>query len=372
MMRQMRTHGFHLNVVGRARTWFIVTGAIMLLSLAALGVRGINAGLDFRGGTEFTAAAKTSSVNVQSVRNALGKAGLADATVQRVGTKEILVETKHLPTSEQTKAVNAIAAVAHVRADDVNVTDVGPKWGAQITAKAVRALIIFLLIVTLFLSLRLEPKMAGAAFIAMIHDLLVTAGIYAITGIEVTPATVIALLTILGYSLYDTVVIFDRVKDRTAQLSAAGRTTYSAAANDALNQVLVRSINTSVTALLPVGSLLFVGSYLLGAQTLRELALALFIGIIAGTYSSIFVATPIVAVWKEREARWSQLRTRIAARGQDVMAVPSTAAPAAPAAAPAAPTTETAVATAPRPANGQQQPRKGPPPRRKKKKRRKR
>jgi len=260
-----------------------------------------------------------------------------------------------------------------------DLTDVGPKWGAQITAKAVRALIIFLLILTIFLSVRLEPKMAGAAFIAVVHDLLVTAGIYALTGIEVTPATVIALLTILGYSLYDTVVIFDRVKDRTAQLSAAGRTTYSAAANDALNQVLVRSINTSATALLPVGSLLFVGSYLLGAQTLRELALALFIGIIAGTYSSIFVATPIVAVWKEREPRWAQLRARIAARGQDTMAVPPSA-PAAPAAATetatAAPSGGVATATQPQPSSGggqQQQPRRsGPPPRRKKKKRRKR
>jgi preprotein translocase subunit SecF len=381
MMRQMRGHSFHLNVVGRARMWFMITGAVMLLSLLFLGVRGINAGLDFRGGTEFTAAAKTRTVNVQEVRNALGGAGVANATVQTVGSKEIQVETKHLSPSAQTKAVAALAKVARVRPDDVNVTDVGPKWGAQITAKAVRALIIFLLLLTIFLSVRLEPKMAGAAFIAVVHDLLVTAGIYALTGIEVTPATVIALLTILGYSLYDTVVIFDRVKDRTAQLSAAGRTTYSAAANDALNQVLARSINTSATALLPVGSLLFVGSYLLGAQTLRELALALFIGIIAGTYSSIFVATPIVAVWKEREPRWAQLRARIAARGQDTMAVPS-AAPAAPAPAtstePASvPSGAVATATPPPASSGggqqqQQQRRGGPPPRRKKKKRRKR
>lgn len=373
MMRQMRTHGFHLNVVGRSRTWFIVTGAVMLLSLLSLGVRGINAGLEFRGGSEFEAIARTKTVNVTQVRNALGKAGLSNATVQKVGTKEILVQTKHLPTAEQTKVVNAVAEVAHIAANDVNVTDVGPKWGAQITAKAVRALIIFFLVVTLFLSIRLEPKMAGAAFVALVHDLLVTAGIYSLTGIEVTPATVIALLTILGYSLYDTVVIFDRVKERTAQLSAAGRTTYSAAANDALNQVLVRSINTSATALLPVGSLLFVGSFLLGAQTLRELALALFIGILAGTYSSIFVATPIVATWKEREPRWSQLRARIAARGQDTMMVP--AAPMAPpstepARVPSAPSGEASTAAVqPRPAGGGQS-RGAPPPRRKKKKKR--
>ncbi len=375
-MHQMQGARFHLNVVGRARTWFIITAAVMLLSIASLAVRGINAGLEFRGGTEFTAAAKTKTVSVTRVRDALGKAGIPNATVQRVGRNEIVVETKHMKASQQAKATKVVADMAHVRQSDVSVTDVGPKWGAQITAKAVRALVIFFLIVTIFLSVRLEPKMAGAAFVALVHDLLVTAGIYSLTGIEVTPATVIALLTILGYSLYDTVVIFDRVKERTAQLSAAGRTTYSAAANDALNQVLVRSINTSATALLPVGSLLFVCSYLLGAQTLRELALALFIGIIAGTYSSIFVATPIVAVWKERETRWSQLRARIAARGQDMMAVPQTAArpePAQPAAVPAAQPSAAQQQQQARPSGGggggaqRNQPK-----RRKKKKRRKR
>jgi preprotein translocase subunit SecF len=372
MMRDMRTHGFHFNVVGRWRTWFTVTAAVMLLSIASLGLRGINAGLEFRGGTEFTVAAKTRTVDVTNVRNALGKVGLSNATVQKVGQKEILVETKHLSSSRQQLAIRTLAKIAHTRADDVNVTDVGPKWGAQITAKAIRALIIFFILVTVFMSIRLEPKMAGAAFVALVHDLLVTAGIYSLTGIEVTPATVIALLTILGYSLYDTVVIFDRVKERTAQLSAAGRTTYSAAANDALNQVLVRSINTSATALLPVGSLLFVGSYLLGAQTLRELALALFIGIIAGTYSSIFVATPIVATWKERETRWAQLRARIAARGQDAMAPPAPpAVPRAPevAQSPVPTSTATAVAEQPRP-SGSGQSRGAPPPRRKKKKKR--
>jgi preprotein translocase subunit SecF len=186
--------------------------------------------------------------------------------------------------------------------------------------------------------------MAGAALVALFHDMLGTAGIYSLTGFEVTPATVIALLTILGYSLYDTVVIFDRVKDRTAGLSAAGRVTYSQAANDSLNQVLVRSVNTSVVSLLPVGSLLFVGSYLLGAQTLRELSLALFVGIGVGTYSSIFVATPILALWKEREQRWATLRARIGARAADAP-MPVPAAPRAPQA-PAAPQAPQPVAAA--------------------------
>ncbi len=374
MMHQMQGERFHLNVVGRARTWFIVTAVVMLASLASLAIRQINPSLEFRGGTELSVIART-TVDVQRVRNALGKAGLANATVQRVGKKQILVETKHQSPAQQEKSIKVLADIAKTPATEVNVTDVGPKWGAQITAKAVRALIIFFIIVTIFLSLRLEPKMAGAAFVALVHDLLVTAGIYSLTGIEVTPATVIALLTILGYSLYDTVVIFDRVKERTAQLSAAGRTTYSAAANDALNQVLVRSINTTMTALLPVASLLFVGSFLLGAQTLRELALALFIGILAGAYSSVFVATPIVAVWKERETRWSQLRARIAARGQDAMAVPpppSRPEAAQPAAVPSAPAG--AVASQPQqqaqPSSGGGGGQRNQPPRRKKKKKR--
>jgi preprotein translocase subunit SecF len=165
--------------------------------------------------------------------------------------------------------------------------------------------------------------------LAMIHDIVITAGVYSLSGFEVTPSTVIALLTILGYSLYDGVVIFDRVKERTAQLSAAGRITYSQAVNEALNQVLLRSLNTTVVSLLPVGSLLFVGSFLLGAQTLRELALALFIGLAAGAYSSVFIATPALALWKERESRWSTLRARLAARTGEMQ--PAFAAPVPPA-----------------------------------------
>jgi preprotein translocase subunit SecF len=191
--------------------------------------------------------------------------------------------------------------------------------------------------------------------LALMHDLVVTAGLYSLSGFEVTPSTVIALLTILGYSLYDTVVIFDRVKERTSGLSAAGRVTYTEAANDALNQVLLRSFNTSIISLIPVGSLLFVGSFLLGAQTLRELALALFVGLATGAYSSVFIATPIVAMWKEREDRWSSLRLRIAARGGDTGFASATTDTLA---APSLMEAPTAVATAPRPKPRSQQRRK--------------
>jgi preprotein translocase subunit SecF len=325
MMRRLRRGDFHFNIVGRARRWFLLSGAVVLISIVSLFVRGINAGLEFRGGSAFTVQeALTTHDTVVQVRTAVQKAGIADPTVQKVGARGFQVETEHLAPSDQDKVATAIANATGVKRNDVEIEDVGPKWGKQITAKAVRALIIFMVVVTLYMSVRLEPKMAGAAFLALVHDLLITAGIYSLTGFEVTPATVIALLTVLGYSLYDTVVIFDRVKERTQNLSASANITYSQAANQSVNQVLMRSLNTSVTGLLPVGSLLFVGSFLLGAQTLRELALALFIGLTTGTYSSIFLATPAVAVWKEREERWQKLRARVAARrgGEPVPAAP--------------------------------------------------
>jgi preprotein translocase subunit SecF len=275
--------------------------------------------------------------------------------VQKIGSRGFLVETGHLVPTAQDKVATAISERAGVNRNDVEIQDVGPKWGKQITNKAVRALIIFMVVVVLYMSLRLEPKMAGAAFIALVHDIIVTAGIYSLSGFVVTPATVVALLTVLGYSLYDTVVIFDRVKERSGSLSAAGAITYSDAANQSINQVLMRSLNTSITGLLPVGSLLFVGSFLLGAQTLRELALALFIGLTAGTYSSIFIASPVVALWKEREQRWATLRARVAARRGDAAAVPAsrpvTAQPA-PVGAPAATMRRPEVAAPAQPTSG--------------------
>jgi preprotein translocase subunit SecF len=322
-MRRMQRHEGHFDFIGRARMWFIISGILVVISLGSLGIRKVNAGLEFRGGTAFRGEAKT-NVSVSDVRSALDEAGVHDATIQKVGDRGILAETEHLDPKLQTKAVNAMAGVLDLQRNEVNVTDVGPKWGAQITSKAVRALIIFLIVVVLYLTIRLELRMAGAAMLALFHDVVITAGVYSLSGFEVTPSTVIALLTILGYSLYDTVVIFDRVKDHTRNLSAAGRVTYSQAANEALNQVLVRSLNTSIVSLLPVGSLLFVGSVLLGASTLRELALALFIGIAVGTYSSIFVATPALALLKEREPRWATLRARLAARSAELTAPPRT------------------------------------------------
>lgn len=321
MMRRLRRGDFHIDFIGRTRVWIGLMIVVLAVSVLSLGLRGINAGLEFRGGTSFEVEARSRGVTVSDMRTALASAGVDQATVQEVGSRGFLVGTPHLGPRTQEAAAGAIADVTGVERSDINVQDVGPKWGRQITNKAIQALIVFLVVAVIYISIRLEPKMAGAAMAAVLHDLVATAGIYSLSGFVVTPATVIAFLTVLGYSLYDTVVIFDRVKERTATLSAAGSVTYGAAANASLNQVLTRSISTSVTSLIPVGSLLFVGSLLLGAQTLRELALALFVGLTAGAYSSIFVATPILVLWKEREQRWGTLRARIAARGAAEAAV---------------------------------------------------
>ena len=204
-----------------------------------------------------------------------------------------------------------LAELAGVERNGVSTETIGSKWGSTVSRKAVIALLVFLVVVTIYVSLRMEFKMAVAALVALLHDLIITAGIFALARFEVTPATVIALLTILGYSLYDTVVVFDKVRENTGSLTAMSRTTYSQATNLAVNQTMMRSLNTSLASLLPILGLLLVGSYLLGAETLKDLALALFVGVAAGAYSSIFIAPPIVAMWKEKEPRYAQLRARV-------------------------------------------------------------
>jgi preprotein translocase subunit SecF len=208
--------------------------------------------------------------------------------------------------------VSTVAVVTGANVSDITIDAVGPTFGAEVTRAAIEALLVFLLFVALFIAWRFEWKMAAAALAALFHDLIITSGLFAALGISVTPATVIALLTILGYSLYDTVVVFDKVTENVEELH--DRATYSDIVNLSMNQVLMRSINTSMTSLIPVGSLLFVGSYLFGANSLLEFAIALFIGIGIGTYSSIFVAAPLLAMWKEREDEWVTARKRVARR----------------------------------------------------------
>jgi preprotein translocase subunit SecF len=241
-------------------------------------------------------------------------------TVRSTGETQARVRVEHIEDRNKLSQVQeTLAQVAgqldesgKPNVDAVSIDDVGPNWGRQVSNKALRGLIVFLIAVGLYISFRFEPKMAAAALIALAHDLIVTAGIYALVGFTVTPATVIALLTLLGYSLYDTVVVFDRVRENS-EAAGAGRSSYSDVVNKSVNQVLMRSMNTSLTSLLPVGALLFVGAYLLSAVTLEDLALALFVGILVGTYSSVFIASPVLALWKQREPKY-QARTARAGR----------------------------------------------------------
>ncbi len=223
------------------------------------------------------------------------------------------VQSKDLTHAEQAKVTAALAKYGHIADSAVSVTNVGPTWGEKVSSKALQALIVFFFVIAGYLTFRFEWRMALAAIIAVLHDIIITVGVYAVTGFEVTPATVVAFLTILGFSLYDTVVVFDKVKDNQARLGTVRGDTYSTMVNRSLNQVLMRSINTSIVALLPVASLLFVGTYAFGGLALRDFALALFVGLLTGAYSSIFVATPILAWLKEREPRYRALRERAAA-----------------------------------------------------------
>jgi preprotein translocase subunit SecF len=302
------------DFVGRRRTWYAISGAILVISIVALLVRGLDFSVDFKGGAvfQFSAPAATQT----EISDTVSHVGVAGASVQqltgKLGNKSWQVQTDAL-TSQQTGQVES-ALTSQLHATDMSTTFVGASWGGQITSKALEALIAFLIVIVLYLTIAFEWKMAVAAFVALLHDLVIATGVYALTGFQVSPATVIGLLTILGYSLYDTVVVFDKVRENTAGLLGGARTTYSGAANLALNQTLVRSINTSIIALLPVAAILFVGGGLLGAGELKDLALVLFVGMLSGTYSSIFIATPVLCDLKEREPQYKALAKRVSVR----------------------------------------------------------
>ncbi len=302
-----------IDFVGNRKRGFTISAAVIGVSLLSMVFLGFNVGVDFEGGTviEMENPAKASLANV---RDALGEVGLANAKVQSRG-EGVRIQTEQLPAEKEQALVEAIAAVVGVDPSEASRQTVGPTFGRQVAESALRALIFFLIAVAIYISIRLEWKMALTGLLALGHDLVLTAGVYSLVRFEVSPATVIAILTILGYSLYDTVVVFDKVLENTKERGE--RHTISAIVNMSMNQVFMRSVNTSLTSLLPIGSLLFVGSFLLGATTLREFALALFIGVFAGTYSSIFVAAPVLARWKEREDHWQRVRRRVERKGTE-------------------------------------------------------
>jgi preprotein translocase subunit SecF len=305
----------HFQFIERSWRWAVLSGALVLISLVAFVVSGLNLGIDFEGGTQwqFTVGSAKGSASVSDVRGAIDPLGLGDAKVLIVGSDSVRVQSKDLSSAEQAKVTAALAKYAGIADAQISVTNVGPTWGDKVSSKALTALIVFFFVIAAYLTFRFEWRMALAAIIAVVHDIIITVGVYAVTQFEVTPATVVAFLTILGFSLYDTVVVFDKVKDNQARLGTVRGDTYSLMVNRSLNQVLMRSINTSIVALLPVASLLFVGTYAFGGLALRDFALALFVGLLTGAYSSIFVATPILAWLKEREPRYRSLRERAAA-----------------------------------------------------------
>jgi preprotein translocase subunit SecF len=300
------------DFVGRRRIWFSISAAVIIIAVAGLVVRGLNFGIEFRGGAEFRVPAANCSV--ESARAAVAAHSRGEPIVQKLGDGEIRAQTEPITAVEADDINSALSSLCGVPQSAISRQIIGATWGGEVTNRALIALVVFLGLVVAFISIAFEFKMALAAFVALLHDLIITAGLYAIVGFEVTPATVIGMLTILGYSLYDTIVVFDSVRENTHRLDGGTRSTYSDAANLAVNQTLVRSINTSVIALMPVGAILFVGAYALGAGVLKDLSLVLFVGIAASTLSSIFIATPLLADLKEREPGMRALRKRVETR----------------------------------------------------------
>ena len=300
----------YLNIVGNWKIVYAISSTIFVVAIIALFARGLNFGIDFTGGTELTV--KTNSgATISKIRSTTGKFGYADAQIQSTGDNTFVIRVPELKDQQKTKLVDGLAKDIGIQKDKsgnyiVNVNDVGPGWGAQVSRQAIIGLAMFLVAVIIYISLRFEFKMAITAIEEIVHDFVITIGIYALLGFEVTPATVIAVLTILGYSLYDTIVIFDRIKENSDQLTRQSRKTYSDTVNESVNEVLVRSINTSLVTLIPIVSIL-----LFGGTTLKEFALPLFIGILSGTYSSIILAPPILAQWKETEPKYRTYREQI-------------------------------------------------------------
>ncbi|MFM1788973.1 MAG: hypothetical protein RLZZ12_322 [Actinomycetota bacterium] len=303
-----------LEIIANRKKWYLLSLVFVLLSMFALGFKGVELSIEFKGGSSFTVTAPTGTID--QAKAAVTRSGYAgELRAQTIGEDKIRIQTGVIEQSQSNSIQDALAEEFGVTVESIDTQNVGPSWGEEISRKALQGLIAFLVIIMIYLALAFEPKMAIAAIVALIHDVFITVGIYALVGFEVSPSTVIGFLTILGYSLYDTVVVFDKVRENTRAITATGRYTYGQATNLAVNQTIVRSLNTSLIALLPVAAILFVGAGILGAGTLKDLSLALFIGLIAGTYSSIFIAAPVLVQLREREPAIKALNQRVLARG---------------------------------------------------------
>jgi preprotein translocase subunit SecF len=314
-----------IDFVGRKWLWYAMSGLIVILAVGGLWVQGLNMGIEFTGGAQYRVSLPSSQVTqneADSLRNAVAGTGInaaATPVVTTSGTNAILVQVEPLTSTESAQIQDAIVQETGVDpAKAISQDDIGASWGKEVAKRSFTGLVVFLVLVVLFIWAYFRQwKMSVAALVALAHDVIITIGVYALSGFEVTPATVTGVLTILGFSLYDTVVVFDKVRENTKNLRER-RTTYAAQANLAVNQTLVRSINTSIVALIPVAAILYVGAVQLGSSSLKDLALALFVGMAAGTYSSIFIATPLLAQLKasESEVQLAEKRAKARARQQ--------------------------------------------------------
>ncbi|MBP6994687.1 MAG: protein translocase subunit SecF [Phycicoccus sp.] len=302
-----------IPVVAQRSRFYLISLIVIAIAVGGLVWKGLNLGLEFRGGSEFRVALSAEPSNYESTARdavtATGSEGTVNVTL--LGTNTVRVQTERLDQDTSAAARTALAESFNVPEADVSATFIGPSWGASVSQKALQALIIFLLLTALVMAVYFRTwKMALAALLALAHDMVITLGVYALVGFEVTPASMIGFLTVLGYSLYDTVVVFDKVRENTDEAFGNGRLSYAQAANLAVNQTMVRSINTTVVALLPITAILVVGFGWLGPGTLLDLSLVLFIGILVGAYSSIFIATPLLVSLRSREFKVQELAKR--------------------------------------------------------------
>jgi preprotein translocase subunit SecF len=295
-----------IEVVGRRKLWYGIAIVLVIIAIVAPVARGgFNFGIEFRGGSEFRIDG-VGDTSQQVARDAVQSVDSeTQPIVTSVGVDSVRIQTEQLDDVTTEEIRIALANAYELPSGSVTSSFIGANWGADVTSKALNGLIVFLILVSVLMAFYFRTfKMSIAALAALAHDVVITAGIYALTGFEVTPAAVIGLLTILGYSLYDTVVVFDKVRENTLGVEFSEDTTFASQVNLAVNQTLVRSINTSVVAILPVAAILFIGAFVLGVGTLRDIALALFIGMIVGTYSSIFIASPVYVHLRESEPRF--------------------------------------------------------------------
>jgi preprotein translocase subunit SecF len=310
----------NFGFIASRKKWYLASAIIIVICILSMATRGFNVGIDFKGGNSYSLPATSSSVSLADIRTAVESQGVSVESAQTAGSgsaRTFQVKTPSKANDQATveKVVASLAKAGHVAPKDVTTSNVSESWGSDVTNQALLALVVFLVAVGAFIWLRFQEwRMATAALGALLHDLLLTAGVYSIIGFEVTPSTVVGLLTILGYSLYDTVVVFDKVSENSKGLLSSSRFTYPEAANNAVNQTLMRSINTSIIGLLPVAGLLFVGAGILGVGTLEDLALVLFVGMLTGAYSSLFLATPWLVDLKLTDPRYKAHEARVLAR----------------------------------------------------------